>query len=159
VLLRLTEPGETTEDTRRRATMDELVANASESDLTRRVTSVLTDGRLLTTGGGGEHGEAWVEVAHEALSRGWPRLRPWGADARAALRVRRRLTEAAHEWARLGRDEGALYRAGVLAEALELRDHKQTGLNELELEFLNASVTLRSRERRARDQGRRLALL
>jgi WD40 repeat protein/transcriptional regulator with XRE-family HTH domain len=159
VLLRLTEPGETTEDTRRRATMDELVASASQGELTRRVTALLTDGRLLTTGGGGQHGAAWVEVAHEALIRGWPRLRQWVDEDRAALRVRRRLTEAAQEWARLGRDDGALYRAAGLAEALDVRDRKQTTLNELEHEFLNASVALRNRERRARERGRRLALL
>src|SRR5262249_4329356 len=157
VLLRLTEPGETTEDTRRRATMDELVASASERDLTRRVVLALADGRLITTSGGGEHGDAWVEVAHEALIRGWPRLRQWVDEDRAALRVRRRLTEAAREWERLARDDGALYRAGVLAEALELRDRKQTGLNVLEHEFLNAGVALQNRERRARDRGRRLA--
>jgi WD40 repeat protein/transcriptional regulator with XRE-family HTH domain len=159
VLLRLTEPGETTEDTRRRATMDELVASASERDLTRRVVLALADGRLLTTSGGSEHGDAWVEVAHEALIRGWPRLRQWVDEDRAALRVRRRLTEAAREWERLARDDGALYRAGVLAEALDLRDRKQTGLNELEHEFLNAGLALQNRERRARDRGRRLAVL
>jgi WD40 repeat protein/transcriptional regulator with XRE-family HTH domain len=159
VLLRLTEPGETTEDTRRRATMDELVASASERDLTRRVVLALADGRLLTTSGGGEHGDAWVEVAHEALIRGWPRLRQWVDEDRAALRVRRRLTEAAREWERLARDDGALYRAGVLAEALDLRDRKQTGLNVLEHEFLNAGVALQNRERSARDRGRRLAVL
>ena len=159
VLLRLTEPGETTEDTRRRATMDELVASHSEGELTRRVTLALADGRLLTTSGGGDHGAAWVEVAHEALIRGWPRLRQWVDEDRAALRVRRRLTDAAREWERLGRDDGALYRARVLAEALELRDSKRTGLNELEHEFLNACVALQNRERRARDRGRRLAVL
>jgi WD40 repeat protein len=159
VLLRLTEPGETTEDTRRRATMDELVASASERDLTRRVTLALANGRLLTTSGGGEHGEAWVEVAHEALIRGWPRLRQWVDEDRAALRVRRRLTEAAREWERLARDDGALYRAGVLGDGLELRHRKRTGLNELEHEFLNASVALQNRERRARDRGRRLTVL
>jgi WD40 repeat protein/transcriptional regulator with XRE-family HTH domain len=158
VLLRLTEPGETTEDTRRRATMDELVASASQRELTRHVTQVLADARLLTTGGG-EYGAAWVEVAHEALIRGWPRLRQWVDEDRAALRVRRRLTEAAHEWARLGRDDGVLYRAGLLAEGLEVRDQKQTGLNELEHEFLNASVALQNRERRARDRGRQLTVL
>jgi WD40 repeat protein/transcriptional regulator with XRE-family HTH domain len=159
VLLRLTEPGETTEDTRRRATMDELVASASERELTERVTLALADGRLLTTSGGGEQGQAWVEVAHEALIRGWPRLRQWVDEDRAALRVRRRLTEAAHEWDRLDRDDGALYRAGVLAEALELRDRKQTGLNELEQEFLDAGVALQDRELRAKSRGRQLAVL
>ncbi|HEY1294256.1 MAG TPA: helix-turn-helix domain-containing protein, partial [Chloroflexota bacterium] len=159
VLLRLTEPGETTEDTRRRATMDELVASASERDLTRRVTLALADGRLLTTSGGGQQGEAWVEVAHEALIRSWPRLRQWVDEDRAALRVRRRLTEAAREWERLARDDGALYRAGVLAEALELRDRKRTSLNELELEFLDAGVALQNRELRARNRGRRVAVL
>ena len=40
-----------------------------------------------------------VEVAHEALIRGWTQLREWIEAERAGLRTQRRLTEAAQEWA------------------------------------------------------------
>ena len=42
--------------------------------------------------------ERWVDVSHEALIRGWPRLRGWIEEDRAGLRLHRRLTEAAEEW-------------------------------------------------------------
>ena len=55
-------------------------------------------------------GDGTVEVAHEALIRAWPRLHRWLTDDRANLLIHRRLTEAAHTWAALDRDAGALYR-------------------------------------------------
>ena len=115
VLLRLTEPGESTEDTRRRAALADLVTRADEHESTERVVRLLADARLLTTSGEPEAGEAWVEVAHEALIRHWPRLRGWLDEDRADLRVHRRLMDAAAEWQRLEQDDGSLYRGIRLA--------------------------------------------
>ncbi|HEY2593355.1 MAG TPA: ATP-binding protein, partial [Chloroflexota bacterium] len=159
VFLRLVESGEGTEDSRRRVDLSELTTMSAGREITERVVSALVAARLLTASGDTQTGNASVEVAHEALIRNWPRLRAWLDENRADLRLHRRLMESAREWQRLGRDDGALYRAGVLAEALELRDRKRTGLNDLENEFLNACVALQNRERRARNRGRRLALL
>ena len=83
------------------------------------VVRALVDARMLTTGGGA--GEQWVDVSHEALIRGWPKLRRWLDDDRTGLRVHRRLTEATEEWERLDRDAGTLYRGARLAEAVEWR--------------------------------------
>jgi WD40 repeat protein/transcriptional regulator with XRE-family HTH domain len=156
VLLRLTEPGEDTEDTRRRATMNELVPSESERAITERVVCALTDARLLTTGAQSGSVDSWVEVAHEALIRHWPRLRGWLAENRVALRVRRRLTDAALEWQRFGKDEGTLYRGTRLAEAQEWQVHHESDLNQSERSFLAASVALQERERRSRQRQRRL---
>ncbi len=98
--------------------------------------------------------DRWVDVSHEALIRGWPRLRQWIDEDRAGLRVHRRLTEAAQEWQRLNRDEGVLYRGARLAEALEWRERNEAALNELERDFLNASVELREREAADREAQR-----
>ncbi len=158
VLLRLVEPGEGTEDTRRRATWDELVTRAADGPAAAAVLRALVDARLLTVDADAAGGDERVEVAHEALIRGWPRLRGWLEDERAGLRAQRRLTEAAREWRRLGRDDGALYRGARLAEALEWRAgrDRDAALNEDEQAFLAASAALRSAERRA---GRRRAAL
>jgi energy-coupling factor transporter ATP-binding protein EcfA2 len=51
ILLRLTQPGEGTEDTRRRATLDELITRAEEREAVERVINQLCDARLLTTSG------------------------------------------------------------------------------------------------------------
>ena len=159
VFLRLVEAGDGTEDSRRRVDLSELITVSAGREIIQSVVGALVAARLLTASGDSQTGTASVEVAHEALIRNWPRLRAWLDENRADLRLHRRLMESAREWQRLGRDDGALYRAGVLAEALELRARKQTGLNELENEFLDACVALQNRERRARSRVRRLALL
>ena len=154
VLLRLIEPGENREDTRRRATLTELVGSESERALTERVVQALADARLLTTSA--SNGETWVEVAHEALIHSWPRLRGWLAENRAALRVRLRLTESTRDWERLGHDEGSLYRGTRLAEALDWQARHGASLNEAERAFLAESAGVQQRERRSRERQRRL---
>lgn len=51
ILLRLTQPGEGTEDTRRRAPMSEFVARAADTSAVDRVVQALVDARLLTLSG------------------------------------------------------------------------------------------------------------
>lgn len=51
LMLRLTQLGEGTEDTRRRATLDELVTDPAEADAVQRVVKAMADARLLTTTG------------------------------------------------------------------------------------------------------------
>ncbi|MBV8771913.1 MAG: WD40 repeat domain-containing protein, partial [Deltaproteobacteria bacterium] len=159
VLLRLTQPGEGTEDTRRRAAMSELETAAGDRGAIEKVLHTLTDARLLVTT------ENQVDVAHEALIRGWPRLRDWIGIDRAALRLHHRITEAAQEWKRLERDQGALFRGASLAQAQEWREHHDQDLNPLEREFLDASAELtrqqqqieRERQQRELEQVQALA--
>jgi hypothetical protein len=105
VMLRLTQPGEGTDDTRRRATMSELITHAEESALVENVIKELTDARLLTTSGGPHIEARIVDVSHEAIIRGWPRLRRWIEENRAGLRILLRLSESAQEWQRHHFDE------------------------------------------------------
>jgi hypothetical protein len=155
VILRLTQPGEGTEDTRRRATLAELLPTEGHATDVEAIVRELADARLLTTGKS-ERGDEIVDVSHEALIRGWPRLRNWVDEDRAALRIHRRLTEAANEWAQHSRDESYLYRGARLAEAEKWAETHAHDMNPLEREFLEASVNLRKAERRA--HRRRLAL-
>lgn len=147
IMLRLTQPGEGTEDTRRRATMDELVTRTGESGAVENVTQAMADARLLTTDE--EPGKQVVDVSHEALIRGWPRLRKWIEEDRAGLRILRRLTEAAREW-QPTKDESLLYRGARLAQACEWRERNEGALNELEREFLDASLAARRAVERRR---------
>ena len=114
VLLRLTQPGEGAEDTRRRAGMWELLTLPEDAGAVERVVRSLSDARLLITRGSED------EVAHEALIRGWPQLRRWVEEDRQGLRTHRRLTEAAEEWESLNRDAGALYRGTRLAATVDV---------------------------------------
>ncbi len=156
ILLRLTQPGEGTDDTRRRASPAELIT--SDSEAVENILSALTSNRLLTAGTDESTGERQIEIAHEALIRGWPRLRTWIDEDRSALRVQRRLTEAIQEWRRTGRDQDLLYRGARLAQALEWRQTHEAMLNADERAFLDASVARLKAERRASQRRVRIAV-
>jgi hypothetical protein len=96
----LTELGDETAtgDTRRRATITELIMKPEETDATHLVLKALADARLVTTS------EDSVQVAHEALIREWPTLRGWLEDNREGLRLHRQLTEASQEWQTAGNE-------------------------------------------------------
>ena len=154
VFLRLTELGEGTQDTRRRASFAELVPPAPFGSATQveDVIVKLADARLITTGAG------TVEVAHEALIREWPTLREWLTQNREGLRTHRHLTEAAQEWEMLERDAGALYRGARLAQTLEWAEQNPRELNAQERAFLDASKELAAREEAEKEAQRQREL-
>jgi WD40 repeat protein/DNA-binding SARP family transcriptional activator len=150
VLLRLVHPQEGLgEDVCRRVAFSELIAHPNEDHVVEAVVERLTAARLLTSGGPPAE-ERWVEVSHEALVRGWARLQRWVREDRAGLLVHRRLTLAAAEWERLGRDAGALYRSAQLAEAAAWAERHPESPNPLERAFLAQSVTAENEQRRRR---------
>jgi len=157
VLLRLIQPGEGSEDTRRRVEVDELVTSPSERDDLAAVVALLATERLVTTDQGpAADGEPTVEITHEALIRGWPELRTWIEQDREQLRQRRLLTDAAGEWERSQRtDEGLLFRGARLAV---WQEQGTEGLNERERAFLAASADRVDRERHARSRRVRLGV-
>jgi hypothetical protein len=137
IFLRLTQPGEGTEDTKRRASRQEF----GESDTVDEVLHKIGEARLITMEGVTEQPEeSFVEVSHEALIRGWNRLRDWIEDNRDDLRIQRRLSEAAKEWEKKRRDESYLFRGARLAEAWKQTHQKD--LSVLEHDFLQASFDL-----------------
>ncbi|TWP49494.1 hypothetical protein FKR81_23395 [Lentzea tibetensis] len=141
VLLRLTSPGDGTEDTKRRAGKAELGAPG--------VVEQLAAARLLTLD------EDTVEISHEAVIRSWPRLRDWISEDREGLRVHRKLTAAAADWEAHDRDPGALYRGVPLSLATERA--ARTDLNPQEQAFLDASTA--AEQRGTRKLRRLVALL
>ena len=165
ILLRLTQPGEGTEDTRRRASVSELIPAGEGSAAMEAVVNELTGARLVTTSRN-ESGEEVVDVAHEALIRGWPRLHSWVAENPVALRIHRDLTRAAEAWADNNRERSFLFAGPRLDETAAFAARNPDDLNELERTFVTASkrarqtrtirlVALRSgREHRRRGAGR-----
>ena len=132
VFMRLTELGEGTEDTRRRATLSELLIQSVEAAELRAVLNILAEARLVTID------EEDAEVAHEALIREWQRLRVWLTEDRAGLRLHRHLTESSREWERRGHDPSELYRGARLAQVREWAASNQERLNVVERTFLHA---------------------
>ena len=133
VFMRLTELGEDTEDTRRRAALNELVRQSAEATQLRAVLNTLAEARLITLN------EDSAEVAHEALIREWARLHEWLTQDREGLLLHRHLTESAHEWESRGRDVSELYRGARLAQTQEWAQAYEERLNASERAFLSAS--------------------
>jgi WD40 repeat protein len=148
LFLRLTALGETTEDTRRRVPLAELLPE--ESREAAAMLEQLAAARLLVVG------DDSAEIAHEALIREWPRLRGWLAEDREELRTLQQLTSAARTWDDTGRNDADVYRGPRLAAALELPGD----LSRVEREFLDASNDAQTRELMdARRRARRLRVL
>lgn len=152
VFLRLTELGEGTEDTRRRAALNELVRQSAEATQLRAVLNTLAEARLITLN------EDSAEVAHEALIREWQRLHEWLTQDREGLLLHRHLTESAHEWETRGHDQADLYRGARLAQAREWKSTNEERLNALEKAFLMASIDQEQHEALERETQRQREL-
>lgn len=121
IFLRLVQPGEGTEATRRNVPLQELIADPGEGEKIERILRRLEaqEARLLTAEAEvGSGGESTVEISHEALIRSWARLREWIERDRQSLRIRTRLAEKAREWQGSQGDE-SLLRGLQLAETVE----------------------------------------
>jgi WD40 repeat protein/tRNA A-37 threonylcarbamoyl transferase component Bud32 len=153
LLLRLIEPGEGSDDSRRRMPLAELIPEGDESEEAAAVLEQLAAARLLVVG------RESAEIAHEALIREWPRLRDWLADEREELLALGRLAAGARSWDEAGRNEADLYRGPRLAAALDLaRDERQ--LTRLEREFLEMGRAAQEADLEgARRRARRLRAL
>jgi WD40 repeat protein/transcriptional regulator with XRE-family HTH domain len=152
VFLRLTELGEGTEDTRRRAALAELGRQYEETAQFRSVLNTLAEARLITLN------EDSAEVAHEALIREWQRLHEWLTQDREGLLLHRHLTEASQEWEQRGRDAAELYRGARLAQASEWATANAGRLNQAESDFLATSVKQEQHEALEREAQRQREL-
>jgi WD40 repeat protein len=139
IFLAVTELGEGTQDTRRRAMLTELIPRLEEKPTVEALLKTLADSRLITTS------EDTVEVAHEALIRKWPALRQWLDENREGLRIHRRLLEFAQEWNKNGHDSDYLYRGLRLDQAQAWAKTHVDEMGELEHDFLKASLAERKR--------------
>lgn len=149
LLRRLAGPGQGDGVVRRRATLAEL--ESLPDPLVRAVVDPLAEARLLTVSDG------HVEVAHEALFRAWPRLRDWLAEDDVARDVQRRITSAAVEWDREGREPAGLWVGARLASAVELLAARPGEFTGVEAAFVEASAARLDAERTAAEERARVA--
>ncbi len=118
------------------------------------VLDTLTTQRLLTTGDG------YIEVAHEALLREWPRLQGWLDEDASGRQLRLHLIGAAREWDERGREPGDLYRGARLVAMLDWAGEHDAELNATERAFVAASREAAEDEaNRQRATNRRLRVL
>lgn len=117
IFLRLVQFGEGRSDTRRQQSAEALAAEGDDPATFAHTLAHLADHRMLTLSGEEGGGPRQVDIAHEALIGGWPRLQEWLREHRHNERIRRRLEEKAAEWVRLGGGDGGLLDAVELREA------------------------------------------
>ncbi|MGH7457070.1 MAG: hypothetical protein ACRENG_37315, partial [bacterium] len=142
-VLRLIQPGEGTEDTRRRATKEELLAAGGNAKEAETVLQQWANARLLTTTRDEEKKQEIVDVAHEALIHTWPKVQDWLKDQRENTRLIDQLRKAVAEWQRAGKSPDYLYKGAQLARAEELFRLYARDLTALEKEFIAASQRAR----------------
>ena len=156
LLMMLTTPGEGTEDTRRRINRAQL----GTGDVLDSVLQALAKGRLITIG---DSEPVQIEVAHEALIRGWHKLRQWLDEDRESLKILHRLSDTAEEWDGNERDPAFLYRGSRLVQAEEWAENNQHALSELPLasQFLKECLSHRNieEERRNAEEQQRIEML
>jgi WD40 repeat protein/DNA-binding SARP family transcriptional activator len=148
IFLRLTELGEGTQDTRRRAALNELFPRPEDTAAVETVLYTLADARLITTE------REMVQVAHEALIREWPRLREWLEESRNDVRMQRLLAEAAAEWEGAGRDPSYLLRGARLDQFEGWARETGLALTQDERAYLEGSLEDRQK-REAEEEARR----
>lgn len=153
IFLRLTDLGESTQETRRRATLTEIIPHPQDAPIVEAVLQKLVNARLVTTA------EGTVEVAHEALIREWPTLRRWLDENREGIRLHHQLSDAAQDWQRLHNDSGVLYRGVRLSQATEWAEKHDDQLSRLEREFLTASSDMEAQLEAAREAQRQKDLI
>ena len=158
VLLRSVQPGEDGADSRRPVRASEWSGPTDQRQPVEAVVDRLVGARLLTASQDTVSGERVVELAHEALIDGWPRLRSWVDEARGWLLDHRRVTVAADDWARHDRHDDWLLAGLPLDEAHELlladsRGDVDLHLSPREHELVTVSLALREQDR-AREASR-----
>lgn len=98
-----------------------------------------------------------VEITHESIFRGWPRLATWLREDADVARLLEELSERSRTWLQLDREQGELLRGGRLDLALDAMPTIADELSEREHDFVEASVRARD-EDLARDLRRRRRL-
>jgi uncharacterized caspase-like protein len=118
VCLNLTRTGGEEKDTRQRQPKQELLRLAADSQnqlVLNTVLTMLVDERQLVTGKE-DSGEAWVDLAHEALMEGWERFAKWRKEDRELRRLRDRVEDERRDWQEHEQNDDYLISGGLLVQ-------------------------------------------
>ena len=152
IFLRLTQPGEGTEDTKRRINLEEAIPlnieKAQYEDLIEKLTQ--NDVRLITKNNDPGKASVSIEVIHEALIQHWELLKNWISEEKKDLLIQRKLSRDIQEWKANSQSEDFLYTGKKLAHISEWYDSHKAQLNQEEIQFLDASFEKKRSERRQR---------
>lgn len=134
------------EDTRRRATQEELLSLSDNTDQIEEIIDQFTSYRLLQLDHDPETRQPTVEVAHEAILREWKQLREWLNDLQEDIRLQRLVSRSAEEWMEHNHDKSYLLRGNRLTQIETWHLSSNIVLTPLEQEFICVCVTFRNQE-------------
>jgi energy-coupling factor transporter ATP-binding protein EcfA2 len=141
ICLMLVRTGLGERDTRQRQTKRELAQLANDGALQDFQVALdqLVLGRLLVTGKDGD-GEAWVDMAHEALMEKWFYFAKWREEKRDVLRLVNRIRDAFDECDRATDKDKFLLPEGVVAQIDEMEVAIKDYLTDEQQEFVKCSL-------------------
>lgn len=148
IFSRLIELGESAFETRRRATLEELIVNPEQADAVQKVLDILVRYRLITTS------DTSIELTHEAIIANWPRLRQWLEKNKEGLIIYNRLSELAADWNANDRHKDFLVVGRRLEPFEQWRPPDEMSLNTIEKAFVEAS---RQKNKQLEEKDRHLA--
>lgn len=147
VFLGLVQPGEGTRDTRRRASLGELVAWGETQGQVQAVVQrfAASEARLLTLSGEIQEPvtQVLIEVTHEALFEHWQQFISWMATARQDIHFQRRLDETVQRWWKANRSADLLWRGSDLKQLEQFFGARQDDMSARQVQFLRASQAAR----------------
>jgi WD40 repeat protein len=152
VFIQLVQPGTGTDDSRRVATRTDDV-QPQNWDLVTHLASC----RLVVTNRNESTGEETVEIVHEALIRGWKRLRNWMQLDEEFRLWQEQLRATKRQWEASDQDEEALLRGKALANADYWQQHRREELSLGEQTFIQQSFNLRDRNFKNQKRRQQLA--
>ncbi len=149
--LKLLQIGDGEKDTRLRQPKAVILSLARDNHKEQKTLKELIDGkqglvqgRLLVTGGSEQEGEAWVDLAHEALIEGWNQLNDWRTENREGRKLATQVEKDAQNWQAHEKspNQGFLWGGDKLAEAQKiLSEYAATvPLSMLAQEFIEEST-------------------
>ncbi|WP_346294308.1 AAA family ATPase [Sphaerothrix gracilis] len=140
IFIGLVQLGEGTRDTRRRAAVENLMANQDKPETWRQVLDRFSSPRArLITLSSQAHQEI-AEVTHEALFGHWQQLNDWLDSSRDDIRFERRLEAAAQYWQDQKRPAGLLWQRPDLDLLRDYHKRLRHQMTARQLEFLQAAV-------------------
>ncbi|MGD1703261.1 WD40 repeat domain-containing protein, partial [Dapis sp. BLCC M229] len=123
---------------RRRVPSSELEYSQQKDGLVKEVIRRFTAARLLVQGKDAD-GNSYVELAHDALVRGWKKLE-WKQEDEEGLLLQRRLTPAAKDWNKQGQVRFLWHNNPRLDLLKKVYLSDNNWLNQVESEFVQRSV-------------------
>ncbi len=145
--LKLVRTGQEEKDTRQRQPKHNLLVLAPDNQTpegAQIVLDTLISRRLLVSDE--QQGEAWVDLAHEALMESWQVFRDWRKKDRELRRLGDRVEDAARDWIDHHQDSTFLMSDGFLSQVTQRWQELKSYLSPTAQEFYQRSYD-RERER------------